>query len=300
LTFDARLAIKISSPKPDNMSKQQRVFLDAIRDRIERKGLRVLEDLAASANAEDLMTRFQLCHGVVVLAFGQWKAERLHRAQDASVILPSEFSHIESVMAAACKRPLLVLREKSLAERGVLRSGYLSHVVKMPNSLRPDWIESAEFEREFDKWAQDVACFRHIFLGYSSQATETGNLLFKYLSEDLKLRVFDWHDFRTGHSIWESIEQAEHFTNCGLFLFMADDKLAVGSKREFAPRDNVVYEAGYFAGAKGRKASLIIREEDAKIPSDLGGILYLKLVNRRDISSIEKPLRDELERMLVG
>ena len=212
--------------------------------------------------------------------------------------MPSEFSHIVAVMAAAAKRPLLVLREKALAERGALRPGYLPHVVKVPASLRIDWLESVEFEREFNKWVQEVECSRHVFLGYSSKATEVANSIHQFLSNTLKLRVFDWHDFRTGDTIWESIERGARFTDCGLFLFMSDDKLAAGNKHEFAPRDNVVYEAGYFAGAKGRKDSLIIREEGAKVPTDLGGILYLKLVSRSDISPIETPLREHLEQML--
>jgi predicted nucleotide-binding protein len=201
-------------------------------------------------------------------------------------------------MAVAAKRPLLVLREKTVAERGVLRGGYLPHVVKMPASLKTEWFDSPEFDGEFNKWIEEVQGFRHVFLGYSSKATEVANTIHKFLSETLELRVFDWHDFHTGDTIWESIERAERLTNCGLFLFMADDKFAAGNKREFAPRDNVVYEAGYFAGAKGRKESLVIREEGAKVPTDLGGILYLKLVNRRDISPIKDPLREHLERML--
>jgi hypothetical protein len=204
-----------------------------------------------------------------------------------------------AVMAVAARRPLLVLREKALTERGAFRSGYLPHVVRVPASLDPDWLESAEFEGEFNKWVEDVRSFRHVFLGYSSKATDVANALYKFLSEALKLRVFDWHDFQTGDSIWESIERAERLTSCGIFLFMADDKLSAGSKRELAPRDNVVYEAGYFAGAKGGKASLIIREEGAKVPSDLGGILYLKLANRHDISPIETKLREHLEGMLT-
>jgi hypothetical protein len=75
------------------------------------------------------------------------------------------------------------------------------------------------------------------------------------LAEKLRLRIFDWHDFRAGDTIWDSIQRAECLTNCGLFLFMADDKLGSGTKREFIPRDNVVYEAGYFAGAKAANAN---------------------------------------------
>jgi hypothetical protein len=42
----------------------------------------------------------------------------------------------------------------------------------------------------------------------------------------------------------------------------------------------------------------VIREADAKVPTDLGGILYLKLASRTDISSIEAPLRQYLKRIL--
>jgi len=295
--IDTRLTVSISAPKERNLSERQRQFLAALTDRIRRKGLHILPDLPASADLEERLGKIPQCHGVVVFACSQWEAERLNRTQK-SVILTSEFCHIEAVMAAAARRPLLVLREKTVAERGALRGGYLHHVVKTPPSLKTEWLDSSEFDGEFTKWISEVECYRHVFLGYSSNATHTANAIYKFLSENLKLRVFDWHQFRTGDTIWESIERAERLTNCGLFLFMADDKLVAGGKREFAPRDNVVYEAGYFAGAKGLRKSLVVREEGAKVPTDLGGILYLELINRNDISLIETRLGKHLERML--
>jgi hypothetical protein len=45
-------------------------------------------------------------------------------------------------------------------------------------------------------------------------------------------------------------------------------------------------------GAKGQANTLIIRERDAKVPTDLGGAIYLELTNRADISPIETKLRD--------
>lgn len=212
--------------------------------------------------------------------------------------MPSEFNHMAAVMALCARKPLLVLREKIVAERGTLRSGYLPSVVKTPVSLKIDWLDSSEFQGEFNKWFDQVNCFRHVFLGYSSKATDVANAVYKFLTENVKVRVLDWRDFRPGDTIWESIERAERLTNCGLFLFMADDELVVGGKREIAPRDNVVYEAGYFAGAKGRRKSLVIREEGAKVPTDLGGILDMRLVDRADLSPVETPLREHLERML--
>jgi hypothetical protein len=299
MAFDTRLIVTISSPKAANMSREQRRFLAALADRIERRGLRVLSDGADTENAERALRRCRTCQGVIVLGFGQWRAERLYRKQRKEAILSSEFSHIKAIMATAHKLPLLVFRDKSLTDRGVFRGGYLPNVVKLPQSLRLDWFDQPEFELAFKQWIDEVNCFRHVFLGYSNQATETGASLQHFLSKELGLRVFDWHAFGAGDSVWESIERAEHLTRCGLFLFMADDRLATTGTRGYAPRDNVVYEAGYFAGAKGRSSSLIVREEGAKIPTDLGGILYLNLQNRGDISTIEAPLRNKLEDILT-
>jgi predicted nucleotide-binding protein len=38
------------------------------------------------------------------------------------------------------------------------------------------------------------------------------------------------------------------------------------------PRDNVLFEAGYFIQAKGKDRVLIVREAGAKMPADLGGM----------------------------
>jgi len=64
------------------------------------------------------------------------------------------------------------------------------------------------------------------------------------------------------------------------------------------PRDNVVFEAGYFAAAKGRDRVLIIKEEGAKMPADLGGNIYLTLSQRDDIRPIETAIREFVERRL--
>jgi hypothetical protein len=291
VAIDARLAIFVSAPKTENLSSQQRVFLAALAARIEAAGFRVLPDSPSSDDVEARLDHIRRCHGVVIFACSQWEATRLYRSRDKAVVMPSEFSHISIAMATAARRPLLVLREKTVSARGAIRPGYTPHIVNAPASLKPDWLGNEEFSREFQKWKEEVDCFRHVFLGYSSEASEPAAAVRRFLSDELKVRVFDWHEFRAGDSIWESIERAERLTNCGIFLFMNDDKLTAAGKRGLAPRDNVVYEAGYFAGAKGRKNSLIIREEGAKVPSDLGGILYVKLEDRGDISPLEASLR---------
>jgi predicted nucleotide-binding protein len=57
------------------------------------------------------------------------------------------------------------------------------------------------------------------------------------------------------------------------------------------PRDNVVFEAGYFIGIKGKRTVLMVKEQGAKMPADLGGDVYAALEDRQNIGSIEETLR---------
>jgi predicted nucleotide-binding protein len=56
------------------------------------------------------------------------------------------------------------------------------------------------------------------------------------------------------------------------------------------PRDNVVFEAGYFIGLKGKRNVLIVRESGSKMPADLGGDIYASLPDKADITPIERVL----------
>jgi len=101
-------------------------------------------------------------------------------------------------------------------------------------------------------------------------------------------------DFRPGGSILGELENARAMCSCGIFLFSEDDPLE-GSPGIAAPRDNVVFEAGYFVNAKGPERCLIIRHGEAKMPADLGGAIYVHL-KTSDVSSIEGQLADLLRR----
>src|SRR5215217_3541106 len=94
----------------------------------------------------------------------------------------------------------------------------------------------------------------------------------------------------SGGSILAQIKDANSTCMGGLFLFNKDDELAGVDGISAAPRDNVIFEAGYFMNAKNEKHVLIIREDGAKMPADLGGEIYLPLRDRYDISPIENRL----------
>jgi hypothetical protein len=163
--MDTRLKISVLSPRKTNLSGRQRRFLEALTEQIERSNFCVIADSRPTARMEERRDKIAQCHGVIALAFAQWECRRLSRGENKAVIFPTEFLHIGVALATATHRPLLVFREKNVAERGVLRPGY-SRVINLPTSLDVEWFNSEGFQNEFEQWKKSVQQFKHVFLGY--------------------------------------------------------------------------------------------------------------------------------------
>src|SRR5262249_1289152 len=139
-----------------------------------------------------------------------------------------------------------------------------------------------------------------------SSSTKTAEKVKSYIKQDLGASVLDWRTgFSVGRTVLEEIAEAGKLCSAGIFLFTRDDgpvaTLRTASRNtrhsELAiPRDNVVFEAGYFIGIKGKRRVLIIREKDAKMPADLGGDIYAALDNRHNI----EPIKDTLKKFVLG
>jgi len=63
-----------------------------------------------------------------------------------------------------------------------------------------------------------------------------------------------------------------------------------------SPRDNVVFEVGFFAARVGMPNITLIVEEGVKLPTDWGGILYIPLRDRNNPESIQLPLLTTIKR----
>ena len=80
------------------------------------------------------------------------------------------------------------------------------------------------------------------------------------------------------------IEQFElHARRCSFAfaLMTPDDSVAEGpgKKRKWRPRQNVLIEIGWFMARLGRSQMMLISQGEIEIPSDFGGILYLKFTD---------------------
>jgi predicted nucleotide-binding protein len=113
------------------------------------------------------------------------------------------------------------------------------------------------------------------FIGYSGQASQVA-AAFK---DDLRhlvphIAFVDWRwDFRPGHIIIGEIDNASKRCSAAIFLVTKDEADAF-------PRDNIVFEAGFFAARLGLDRTFLVVEQGTALPPDWGGIIYIPLKDR--------------------
>jgi hypothetical protein len=82
-----------------------------------------------------------------------------------------------------------------------------------------------------------------------------------------------WTDaFDFGVSAFHNLTSQIALYDYAILVATTDDVVKSRGKTSKSVRDNVLFEFGLFAGGLGRSRVFYIVEEDAKIPSDLGGI----------------------------
>jgi hypothetical protein len=231
------------------------------------------------------------CAGAVVLATRRWTVPDprgdLHFA--------SEYAQIEGAVATTLRLPLLLIAERGLVDRGITWTGAGHPILFMPAGGGVEWLSKDTFTYGFRAWSDQLGRQADVFLGYSSKAQATARAIHAFLTERVKAIVRSWEiGFYAGGMILDEIEAAARSCSTAVFLFTKDDEL-VGDEVRAAPRDNVVFEAGYFNAVRGRRRVLIIREEGAKMPADLGGVIYLRLDDRYDIRSIQSSIQEFIE-----
>ncbi|MBA4159676.1 MAG: nucleotide-binding protein [Gemmatimonadetes bacterium] len=293
--------IFVSVPIDDHLDDRRRGLKSAILRLVEQRGYEPQQFLVSgipagmSWNFEAVDSVMRRCRGAIILAFPRWT----FAGEPGEIRFPTEYNHYEGALANAYALPTLTIAEKGIVDRGIAWNGGGSPILWAPADATADWLSSESFKHRYGIWMEAVQARRDVFLGYCSQAKSTAQEIHLFLTETLGLTVMNWSmDFSAGGTILEEIERAAQLCTCGVFLFTKDDLLESGSESQAAPRDNVVFEAGYFVSAKGKERVLVIRERGAKMPADIGGNIFLQLNDRHDTSAIQTPLRSFLEKRL--
>lgn len=295
--------IYLSAPADSNLSEMQLGIKKSILETIEQERFEPQEFFRSGIpktmawsfeGAEMVMSR---CQGVVILAFARWVVAPA-KEEEASqrTYLPSEYNQFEGALAFTRRLPRLVITDQRVRTAGItlLSEG---PVVFWPEGSGAAQTSETWFRDQFESWAEQVRARPHVFLGYCSEARSTASELTLFMERELGLRVQNYAmDFSAGPTIYDQIEKAARVCACGIFLFTKDDPLE--GKEGAAPRDNVVFEAGFFLRGNGRERVAVIREDGAKMPADLGGSVYIDLKDRSDIAPIHWQLQRFLQRAL--
>jgi len=303
--------IFISSPRNVYLDEDRMRFKSAIIKEIESLGykaqafnpedggLGLARGISWSAkSAGKIMKR---CVGAVLLGFPYWKdCVRTDKTKDANasrVSLVTEYCQFEGALALQNNLPILAILEENVEERLIFLSHGGDSVIKFSPKEMGTWLRSRQFTECLLSWNERIKNRWDVFLGYCSKAKEIAAKIKAQLIEQFpNIKVLDWQkDFIQGDTIIRQIKTAAEICTGAIFLFTGDDIMdQINSPDQLVPRDNVLFEAGYFIHAKGKKRVLIIVEKDTKVLADLGGIIYASLENRNNIA----PLKPNLQRFI--
>lgn len=256
---------------------------------------------------ESVIEVMRRCVGVVLFGFPvAWNRDSNDSNEGEG--LASEYCHYEGALAVLLGLPVLALIEEGTAERGAFaqKSGF--QPLKMPVDASVDWPTQHKFKEALENWDDnELKKRRDLFLGYSSSADNLALTLRTHLQNvrNPPITTLDWStDFVKGSNLFSEFEKAAKKCSAAILLFTeADQLLAKGNADQPSPskvpRDNVVFEAGYFAHAKSKERVLIILERGVKLPSDLDGDLRLEFDGAFD-NKILAEIDDWIDKRLLG
>ena len=81
-----------------------------------------------------------------------------------------------------------------------------------------------------------------------------------------------------------ALRRAAATVDCAAFVWGTDDRTKSRRKTSPSPRDNVVYEAGLFAGYLGFDRTFVINAPDTKFPTDYQGVTTIPKTNPADVA----------------
>src|ERR1043165_7383427 len=154
-----------------------------------------------------------------------------------------------------------------------------------------------------------------LFIGSASESLNIANAL-EYELRELKTEI--WNNcFEPGQFTLPRLVEKASESDFAAFILGQEDKTKSRGDTEASPRDNVVYEAGLFAGHLGvERVFLLVRTdgEGTKIPTDLNGLVYISyntadpteavhraaVIIREKITDWKKKVESSLEYQIKG
>ena len=112
------------------------------------------------------------------------------------------------------------------------------------------------------------------FIGSSADGLPVARAIRELLSPVAECTLWNQGAFHLGSTMLDSLHDARLLYDFAVFVFMPDDAVTSRGDTAAAPRDNIIFEFGFFAGALGRARTFLVLPSDARfhLPSDLSGV----------------------------
>jgi len=203
-------------------------------------------------------------------------------------------TYIAGIAALVARKPVVPVAVFGGASRELFYASKVLGNRELPREW--DRLYSSVLDQDFAETVLRLGGLdrTNVFLGYCSKAKKTAGRVKEHIESRLGLRAIDWAtDFKTEEVILGQIQMAARQCKYGVFLFTPDDLVETETGRSnMVPRDNVVFEAGYFMNSHGPKRAVIIVQGDTKVLADYGGYIYVRIKDGDDMSPIEQRLRE--------
>lgn len=113
-----------------------------------------------------------------------------------------------------------------------------------------------------------------VFIGSSSEGKRIAEAIQLNFDNDLAATVWSQGLFRPSRTPLQTLDQLARDFDFAVLVVTPDDVVESRGQRESSPRDNVVFEAGFFAGRFGMDRTFLVcpRDLGVKLPSDLDGL----------------------------
>lgn len=140
-----------------------------------------------------------------------------------------------------------------------------------------------------------------LFVGCSTESltiAEEIQLQLKHV--DIDVQIWTNGVFLASGTTIDDLQAAADRADFAAFLFAPDDVVISRDVESRAPRDNTVFELGFFMGNLDRSRTFIIKEHasEIKIPTDLLNITPITYVNGRDVSTSLAPVCTEIKKII--
>jgi len=123
-----------------------------------------------------------------------------------------------------------------------------------------------------------------VFIGSSSEGKAIADAIQVGMDRDAEVTVWDQGAFGLSKGTLENLVELPEDFDFAVLVLTPDDLVQKRGSARNSPRDNVLFELGFFMGALGRERTFMVysRDDPPELPSDLAGITAATFGQRSD------------------